>query len=288
VTTDSRTILKEALTDAVLRTTSHDAGVRADDGDPEHVHQSRVGIRRFRTILKEFRVLFDDGWSQTLRKEAKSLADALGEVRDADVMLSRLGEEMNTFLREDQSEASVIVDRLRTERKTARDRLLVAMRDPGHEQLLEDLFSAARRPRFSDEIDNSTRSLLDFAAGAFGRVKREVNAMSADPSASGLHRVRILIKRARYTAEAVAPLASKEAIRYATKASAVQDVLGELQDATVAAQWLREFAGSTPSVVFTAGRFAQIQLSQAAEARRRWHKVWDRLDRKRVTAWLYR
>ncbi len=287
-TGSSRSLLRSALSDAVYRVTSHDAGLRVDSEEPEHVHQARVGMRRFRTILKEFEVMFDDDWSQSLRKEAKGLADALGDVRDTDVLQARLHDQVATLGPDDHPAAMVILDRLQTDGDVARERLTSVLRDPGHDRLLKDLYSAAREPHFSSTSDRSAKSLIHYSARAFSKVRRAVNELGAEPHPSSLHRVRILTKRARYAAEIVIPVAGSSATHFVRRASAVQDILGELQDATVAGQWLQMYADATPSVSSTAGRLAQMQFAAGDEALGRWREAWKRLGRKRATAWMSR
>ena len=50
----------------------------------------RVATRRLRSTLKSYRPLWDRAATDHLRAELKWLADALGKVRDADVMVARL------------------------------------------------------------------------------------------------------------------------------------------------------------------------------------------------------
>lgn len=279
-------VLKNALAAAVIRLLRHDEGIRLDDGDPEHVHQARVGIRRFRTILKEFKSLFDDQWNDVLREEAKSLADALGHVRDADVMIARQQQHIDVIPFDERSMALTIMNRLHSERDGARDRLLATFHDPGYGRLLDDMIAAARQPRFIAPAEGSAKSLLEFAVTAFGKLRNGVEALDPEAQPSDLHRIRISTKRARYVAEALAPVAGKGARRFAKQASQLQDVLGELQDATVAAEWLRGFAESTPNASFIAGEFAGMEILAGSDALARWRGAWEKLDRKRNTSWL--
>ncbi len=61
----------------------HDPATRRHD--PAGVHGMRVATRRMRSALKEAKRLLDPAWVRETRAELKWLADALGEVRDADV-----------------------------------------------------------------------------------------------------------------------------------------------------------------------------------------------------------
>ena len=72
------------------------------------------------------------------------------------------------------------------------------------------------------------------------------SALPDDPPDEALHDVRIRAKRCRYAAEAVAPALGTDARRVrARRSPTLQDVLGDHQDAVVAAAWLRDVAEST-------------------------------------------
>jgi len=62
--------------------------------DIEGVHDMRVASRRLRAALELFRDAFPRNRLRPLLLEVKGLADALGEVRDMDVMIDRLRRDM--------------------------------------------------------------------------------------------------------------------------------------------------------------------------------------------------
>src|SRR5215207_7955582 len=71
---------------------THDPKVRRDEHDS--VHKMRVATRRLRSTLKTFRPLWDRDASDGLRAELRWLAEALGRVRDAEVMADRVAGEL--------------------------------------------------------------------------------------------------------------------------------------------------------------------------------------------------
>ena len=60
--------------------------------EPEGVHQARVATRRLRSDLRTFAPLLDETWRVQMRAELRRLTDALGAVRDADVLTAQLHE----------------------------------------------------------------------------------------------------------------------------------------------------------------------------------------------------
>ena len=84
----------------------------------------------------------------------------------------------------------------------------------------------------------------------------------------------------------MAPAIGKRARLFATDAAALQDVLGEHQDAVVAEAWLRDAAaGGGARTAFVAGELAAREQRAAAKARRRWTKPWKSLSSKRDRFW---
>jgi CHAD domain-containing protein len=108
-------------------------------------------------------------------------------------------------------------------------------------------------------------------------------ALSSDPTDEELHRVRIETKRVRYAAEAVVPVIGKRAAKFARSAEALQEVLGEHQDAVTAMRWLEGHGTRTadPAVAFTSGRLAQLEAADRARSRTAWPDAWRSLARRK-------
>jgi CHAD domain-containing protein len=100
-----------------------------------------------------------------------------------------------------------------------------------------------------------------------------------------LHQIRIKAKRCRYAVEAVAPVGGKAAVRFARRVANVQKVLGDLHDAVVAEQRLREIKGARGEV-FAAGGLAAMEALVAADARIAWRKAWKKASKKSLRSWM--
>jgi CHAD domain-containing protein len=278
-------VIGTELAASIQRLTRAEVGVRTSD-DPEAVHQARVATRRIRSTLRVFRPVLEVPWADRLRKRLSPLASTLGAARDADVMLARLDERIETLSDPDAKAAATLRTKLAEQRSSARSELLAYLDGRPYKQLLATLATTAARPRFASESQDG-HSALDSAAEAWEKLCVAVDELGDDPANDDLHRVRLLAKRARYAAETVAAVAGPGAERFAVRAAKLQDVLGELQDATVAQTWLRSVGvRGTPSVAFVAGRIAAMEAAAEARAHQTWRKTWERLDRKKNTDWL--
>ena len=85
-------IVLSSIANGLNRILDHEYLLRVDElAPPAHaVHQTRVGARRLRSDLKTFGKVLDPIWVRHVRRELKWLGDALGEVRDVDVMMDGL------------------------------------------------------------------------------------------------------------------------------------------------------------------------------------------------------
>jgi CHAD domain-containing protein len=244
----------------------HDPGTRLGR-DSESLHDMRVGVRRLRALLRAGRELVASDTAE-LDERLKELGRILGEVRDLDVLLARLETEAAELGGDDSKLARSLLAVLRTERSCSRSRLLAALRSDEYLALLDDT------ARTIDELEpsGSAVTLDEVADAAAARLRRAVRRLPEAPSDEELHAVRKKGKRARYAAE----LAGRKTL--VQRAKKLQDVLGEHQDAVVAAERLRGLAaGRAPEQALVAGRLVQREEQRRTEAREAWPKAWKKL-----------
>ena len=280
-------LVHHAVAASVARIMLHDPGVRIGD-DPEDVHQARVGTRRLRSDLRTFAPVLKEDWLAPLRDELRWLAGVLGAVRDADVLIERLRRQAATLPEPDTGGLAPLFRRLAKERDTGRAELLEAMHSPRYVALVERLVEAARQPAYRKAAKGRASEVVPgLVAGPLTKLRKAVKALPDDPAPEQLHQIRILAKRARYAAEAAEPLAGKEAKALARALAAVQEVLGDYQDAVVAEAWLRSAAETDdPAGSLAVGELIAIQLAEAAACRKRWPKAWKAAADKKLRSWL--
>lgn len=258
--------LRSLLREQLREIERHDPGTRLGR-DPESLHDMRVAVRRTRALLRAGKKLIAADMSG-LDGRLQELGAVLGEVRDLDVLLARLEAEAGELGGEDAKQARSLLARLRTERSCSRARLLAALRSEQYLWLLDDTAEAIE----DLELSGAAVTLDDVADRAFAKARKAVHALPDEPTDAELHRVRKLGKRARYAGELVG---RKEFVR---QAKALQDVLGEHQDAVVAAERLRELAvEASPGQAVAAGRLVERELERRAVARATWQEAWQRL-----------
>lgn len=249
-----------------------DPGTRLGE-DAENLHQHRVAARRTRAILRATRRYVDDAWRASIVDPLAELGEATGPVRDLDVLLEHVRDEVAELGEPDRAGADGLVARLDFELGVARRRLLEALEGESYRTLLTRLRA---QPRLAPRVE--AVPLERIARKEFGRLVKAVGRLGKHPEEAALHRLRILLKRARYAAELSAPEGDAGA-RFLADAKRLQDLLGEHQDAVVAEERLRAAAviGPETATAFVAGRLAERQRARRARVRELLPGAWKRL-----------
>ena len=152
-------LLRHDLAAGSLRLFRHEAGVRIGE-DPEAVHQARVATRRLRSTLRTFSGLLEPDWTGPLRDELKWLADLLGQVRDADVLLERFTGHLAALPAADARLGPRLLAGLLDQRDQARRRLLAGMAEARYAVLLDHLVAAAAAPALLPGADRPAAEVL--------------------------------------------------------------------------------------------------------------------------------
>ena len=286
-------VVSASLRQAVSRIAATEAQVWR--GEVEGIHRLRTTTRRLRSELRSLENFVDVDWRERLEAELKWLATRLGEVRDMDILLARLKKSAAKIDAGDETEAVLapLFAKFQSRRAQAAWSLTDALRSDRYRGLLAALEQAALEPPLTDAASEPCRSALAAAArGAWRRLKKGGRSLRPTDPDQQFHKLRKEAKRARYTAELIAPIidgsAAKGSDRFIRLATEIQDILGEHQDAVVAAHeiehGLAEFADD-PEFVPAAGS-ARLRARQGPGRAHAFFKVWDKLDRKKSRRWM--
>ncbi|MDN5859777.1 MAG: CHAD domain-containing protein [Pseudonocardia sp.] len=265
---------------------THDPGTRAG-ADIEDLHQMRVSVRRMRAGLKAARTLLDATWADELRAELGWLGGALGPVRDLDVLLLRLRGEIESLPEAERPAGYTLVAALGDEHATARATMLDALNSPRYQMLVERLAESVRSPLPTPSATHGLPKLVDLVRGEARKLRKAVAKAGPAPADAVLHELRIRGKRVRYTGELVQPglrgtPPGRVVKKLLTATAALQEVLGDHQDACVAEQRIRQLLdglGELPAaeVVFVAGRLVERERARAEYQRGLWWSAWERV-----------
>ena len=279
--------VRAAMTQAVDRIVRNDAGMRIRDA--ESLHQARVGLRRLRSHLRVLRPLLDEQWADALGDELRGLGRQLGEVRDLDVLIDRLGA-LTADLR---PVIDPLVDDLSARRDARQKALLAWLRDGRYAALLERLVAASAAPRLVRAASRPARSALPpLFEKAWKRLAKHAGTMSMDWTDADFHELRIHAKRARYAAEAIGPALdssrAEDAADLGKRIAALQTLLGELQDAATSREEILAAAARHPEdgpFNLAAGISLEREVQRAAVARSLVPDAWRELRRPKHRRW---
>ena len=254
--------LSSALLSQHAQAVRHDVALRLG-GDDEDVHKLRVALRRSRAYLRVARPLLDTEWSERLRDELGWVGRELGATRDLDVMITGLRAELEALDEPDQAAFKPLLRRLSAQRSRARTKLSQTLEDHRYLAALAWLHDAGLAPRAT----GTAKSLDTLAHRDVHRLVRRASRFEGSEPDHELHVLRIRAKRARYAAEL---LEGKAAARFVEKATELQDLLGEHQDAVVAEERLRSVVrpGDDPTAVLVAGRLVERQRATKRRVRK--------------------
>ncbi|HEX6761586.1 MAG TPA: CHAD domain-containing protein [Gaiellaceae bacterium] len=253
---------------------AHDPGTRLGD-DPENLHQHRVAGRRTRAFLHTTRASLDPAWRRSLAAPLRELAGATGPVRDLDVVLEHVRDEIGLLAAADVPGGYALVARLERERAAMRTTLLAALDGDAYRHLLACL---RLPPALAPGVE---RVRLERAARReFRRLAATVAGLGKHPDAEELHGLRGRLKRARYAAE-LAPPGGKARRRFIEDARVLQELLGTFQDAVIAEERLRaaSVVDAATAAAFAAGRIAERQHARRDAVLRQLPRAWKHLRR---------
>jgi triphosphatase len=229
---------------------AHEPGTRIGE-DPEELHDMRVATRRLRAALRLFEGALPER-AKWFREELRWLAVSLGVVR------RRRGEARGRML---GALDSARYDRL----ETSFGEML--RRGPGAER---ELAPGNGRGPEGEPVTTAAPALI---SARYRRWRKAAGRLDKSSPPDDFHDLRKKGKRLRYALEFVSEVYGEPVADLVSPLKALQDDLGDHQDAVVAAETLRELGTATggPRVprgaTFTMGVFCERCLREASEIR---------------------
>jgi len=267
----------------MARMLAREPGTR-EGKDAEELHGMRVATRRQRAAWRVFGDAFDPARTERHRRRLKLVAADLGGVRDLDVLIEA-GEHYQGGLAGPEAQA---FEPLLVSWRTGRDAARIV--------LIKELDSKRHRKWEDEYIDFlNTEGMGALAVGPIQphRVRdtmpsriwaayegvRAYESVMRWADVTTLHELRIAAKWLRYTLEFVREALGREAGPVIEKVVALQDHLGWLHDADVAAglarQFLVEHAGDLSEAESAAiGRYLMDRERELARLRRTVGPAW--------------
>jgi CHAD domain-containing protein len=249
---------------------AHVAGTRLGE-DIESLHQMRVATRRMRAGMDMFASVLPVRAAR-LRAELGWLAALLGEVRDLDIQLGRFDDWTEEMPGDHREALDELADLLAGHRVLARQALLEALDSRRYERLASGLVAMlAQGPssRSSAAREPAVATMPALIGERHRAARKAANRAKRTGVATDYHRLRIRCKKLRYALEFASGLYDGELKGFVRQMTGLQDALGSLQDAEVAASRLQVIALTEEGVslsraaIFAMGGVAAQYRSEA-------------------------
>ena len=263
-----------------------EAGTRSSE-DPEDLHKMRVATRRMRAAWRVFGDGFRRGRVRRSVGGLRTLAADLGSVRDLDVLIDALETHAAGLFAAERAALRPLEDAWRVERDRARTALLRYLDSAAYRKFVEEQLA------FVEDVGRDVipagptdpRRVRDTAPSRLWTAYEGVRAYDAVlrwADLATVHQLRIAGKRLRYAVEFFREPLGPDAALLIERVTALQDHLGMLHDADVAAGLARSFlversAVLSPASVDAVGRYLADRERETARLRRTIGPAWRRV-----------
>jgi CHAD domain-containing protein len=222
-----------------------EAGTR-DGIDPEDLHGMRVATRRQRAAWRVFGEAFRPDRTKKQRGRLREVASRLGAVRDLDVLIEAADAYRADLPVAEKRALEPLIAAWRLHRDDARVLLMRELDSDGYRRWLDDYAEFVRHEGVAARpvIPTEPHRIRDTAASRIQAAYEHVR--SYEPvlrwaDVDTLHELRIHGKWLRYSLEFVREALGPEADGLIARVTALQDHLGLMKDADVAAHLARSF-----------------------------------------------
>jgi CHAD domain-containing protein/adenylate cyclase class IV len=260
-----------------------EAGTRSGV-DPEDLHGMRVATRRQRAAWRVFGEAFRPGRTKKHRARLREVAARLGAVRDLDVLIEAADAYRADLPVTEQRALEPLLAAWREHRDDARVLLMRELDSDGYRRWLDDYAEFVRHEGVGARpvVPTEPHRVRDTAASRIQSAYEHVR--SYEPvlrwaDVDTLHELRIHGKWLRYSMEFVREALGPEVDGLIARVTALQDHLGLMKDADVAAHLARSFlvehAGSISDVESAAiARYLVSREKEVARLHRTVGRTW--------------
>ncbi len=271
----------------LARMLDREPGVR-EGKDIEDIHKMRVATRRQRAAWRVFGESFRKGRTKPYREGLRDAARRLGAVRDLDVQLEGIDAYRADQPVNDQRSLEPLIASLGQHRDDARALLIRELDSPGYARFVDDYIDfvrtegAAAKPIHGAAAPHRVRETAPSRIWAAYEQVRSYEPILRWADVPTLHELRIAGKWLRYSLEFVQEPLGDYAAPLIAKVTALQDHLGLMNDASVAASMTRTFLVERAGDLSTAetagiGRYLVDRERQVAKLRRTIGPTWRRV-----------
>jgi CHAD domain-containing protein len=227
------------------RMRARERGTR-DGSDIEDLHDMRVATRRMRAAWRIFDDAFKPARTRKLRRSLRTLSDRLGAVRDLDVLIEGAEAYRRGLEPDQQPGLEPLLALWRRQRGLARDLLIGELdshRYAGYVDDMKEFLAAGANEAAtvaSPTLPHRVRDRVPSQIWAAYEAVRAFEMVLPWADVETLHQLRIATKWLRYDLEFFGETLGRDSAHLLDRVVALQDFLGYLNDADVAARLARD------------------------------------------------
>jgi CHAD domain-containing protein len=233
--------------------------------DPEALHDMRVATRRMRAALRVLGPYLRESDPTKLRRGLRAIAQALGAVRDMDVLIENAKTFRDSLPEEQKADVDGLIQSWDDDRNGSRKQLVRLLESKDYDRFKKNLNNFIKEQEKAKEPDPATMTDIEpyqirhiaptailtryESVRAFEAItdaivqlpNHDFSVESVPPTIEQLHALRINGKYLRYTLECFRETLPPDASILIRDVTKLQDQLGELHDADVAAGLIRDY-----------------------------------------------
>ena len=274
----------------------HEEGTRSGE-NIEDLHDMRVATRRLRAAFDVFSEGFQIKATKPLLKGMRKTGQALGNVRDTDVFIEKAQIYIQNQLGGREEELQALTTAWRLQRDQNRMKMISYLNSENYHIFKQRFCSfvstvgAGTRQKEEGMMDHGqVRNVAPVIIYNRLAAVREFESVIENASIQQLHALRIEFKKFRYALEFFREVLGKEINEVIGELKEIQDHLGNLNDAQVATQILRDFLNQwdinqdglpanerrspDPLIAYLSSKYRERQ-----ELLEGFRPVWDRFNR---------
>jgi len=225
----------------------HEEGTRLGE-DIEELHDMRVATRRMRAAFEVFADAYTTKSLKKLLKDLRLTGRALGKVRDLDVFIEKARLYAERLPEEKRTDLEPLLSSWGQERESAREEMVKYLDSTKYEdfkqeysEFLNTPFAGARQMPQDTLAPRRVREIAPVLIYSRLAAVRAFDSILEDATIEQFHALRIEFKKLRYTVEFFREVLGEEARSVINDFKTIQDHLGDLNDAQVATQILRDY-----------------------------------------------
>ncbi|HEX3430662.1 MAG TPA: CHAD domain-containing protein [Rhizomicrobium sp.] len=214
-------------------------------GDPEGVHQMRVGLRRLRAAISVFKEITEGEKTEAIKNELKWLTEQLGPARDLDVLVEDALRPLHDEHPRNR-DIEILKSDVQDQRKEGFTQAKAAVESPRYRKLVIDtalwlIAGPWSRKEYPPKQAALQKPIDAFTSGVLRKRTKKIvkkSRKAGELDARSRHKLRIAVKKLRYSTDFFASLFAKKKERKTRKdfeeiLKGLQDSLGKLNDIAV-------------------------------------------------------